>query len=156
MPDLFFHLTSVSINPKYLERWKISILIQGTLLPDIVGRIPSLLSSFFGIHEHRWIVPLHTPVCLILFCYLICLFFHESLRFAIFKLLVLGAGIHLFWDVLQEQFFFSDYYLFYPISLYAPKIDLFYYNHSVYLFPLLLLYMLYYINKYYIRKKNDI
>ena len=45
----------------------------------------------------------------------------------IFKLLVLGSAIHVFWDVLQKQFFLSDYYLFYPISLYAPKIDLFYY-----------------------------
>ena len=156
MPDLFFHLTSVAISPKYLERWKISILIQGTLLPDIVGRIPSIIISFFGIREHRWIVPLHTPICLLLLCYIICLFFQENLRFIIFKLLVLGSAIHVFWDVLQEQFFLSDYYLFYPISLYAPKIDLFYYNHSIYLFPFLFLYIIYYIKNNYLIKKNDI
>jgi hypothetical protein len=121
----------------------------GTIVPDIIGRIPSIIASFFHITEQRWVVPLHTPICLVLVDLLISYLFVERIRKTVFLYLLCGSGIHLFWDILQEQFYLSDYYLFYPLNLYAPKIDLFYYNDTIYLFPLLAIYMIYFIQKTY-------
>jgi hypothetical protein len=156
MPDLFFHLSSVAYKPKKIERWVITTIILGTLIPDIIGRIPGIVSIFFNIKELRWVVPLHTPIVLILFNAIICFLFKENIRKRLFYNLNFGSFFHLFLDILQEQFYQSDYYLFYPLSLYAPKIDLFYYNDTVYLFPIASIYMIYFIKKNYSKVSNGV
>lgn len=154
MPDLFFHLASVSYPGNKIERFKITLMILGTFLPDITGRVTGIVFEYFGFKEFRWIIPLHTPLGIILTLILITYIFEESLRIIAFKFLSIGAWIHFFWDILQEQFYHSDYYLFYPFSKYTPRIDLFYFNDSVYLFPFLLIYILYFIFRHYLQKVN--
>lgn len=158
MPDLFTHFTSGVILRKFTHREKLgSVIILGCSLPDLVTRLPSIaLFYLFNIEISYFVIPLHTPIGILITCYFVSMFFEFYLRKKVFYYLLFGSFIHLTLDLMQIQFLRSDYFLFFPFSFYTIDFGLFHYDSSVSLFIpeciLLCLFVLY----GWLSKKNEL
>jgi hypothetical protein len=133
MPDLFTHFTSGIIFAKTgIPKYRLALLVLGCSFPDILTRIPVIVFNLtFKINIENYLLPLHTPIGILISIYLFCFLFEEKNRKECFLYILFGAFLHLGLDVLQTQFFKSDYFLLFPFSFYAPEINLFYYDKSI-------------------------
>ncbi len=133
MPDLFTHFTTGIVLSRFgLSNYRLSLFVLGSIFPDLFARIPTILSKLlFDKNIDEFIIPFHTPIGIMLLLYLFVHLFERRIRGEAFLIMALGSALHLFLDVLQRQFFQSDYFLFFPFCFYAPKIDLFHYDESV-------------------------
>ena len=144
MPDLFAHFASAYLPSRYQRlRQYDALLVFGAVLPDLLARIPIII---FG----RWLdLPvvyffraLHTPIGVILTCYLLSFLFERSVRFKSFLALTAGSFLHLVLDLMQQQFFEGVYIPLIPFSIKSVQWGWFHYNASLLIFPPLLLFVL--------------
>lgn len=148
MPDLLTHyLTAKIITGKSATR-AISPFFLGTILPDVLSRIPSIviinLFEKYDCHLDWFLAIFHSPLVLILICLLIAYFFEENLRKGVFKLLILGTALHLVLDMLQKTFTsHSGYLWFFPFSFKSFNIPFFWPDQSLYFIPILLIVLIF-------------
>ena len=141
MPDLFAHFSSAYLPSRYKRFHQYdALLVLGTVLPDLLGRIPIVIFvRWLDLPVLYFFKALHTPIGMILVCYMVTFLFERSKRFKSFLSLVAGSFLHLILDLMQLQFFEGVYIPFVPISIKAVQWGWFHYNASLLLFPLLLI-----------------
>lgn len=136
MPDLITHtLAAYPLKEKFPEN--ILLILLGTILPDIPGRIPGIIfpdSSFIGNYQ----AVIHTPLALLLFIYSFSFLFPQKERAMVFKFILLGTTIHLLLDMFQKTATFS-YLWFFPFSFSWFQIPLIWPDDTIYLIPVLLI-----------------
>jgi membrane-bound metal-dependent hydrolase YbcI (DUF457 family) len=133
MPDLLTH-TLIAYPLKYRYKKYISIILLGTVLPDVIGRIPGVIFPYRSFIN--WLqLGLHTPVALLLVSFLLSLFFPEKIRKNIFFYLIFGVGLHLFLDLFQKTLTVGYLWLF-PFSFSSFNIPLIWPNDTIYLIPI--------------------
>jgi hypothetical protein len=153
MPDLFAHFSSAYLPSRYhkLQRYD-ALLALGAVLPDLVSRIPIIIFvRWLDLPIVYFFRALHTPIGMILVCYLLSFLFERSIRFKSFLSLAIGSFLHLVLDLMQQQFFEGIYLPFIPFSMKAIQWGWFHYNASLLVFPLLLFPVLF----FWFRKKNN-
>lgn len=132
MPDLLTHLALAEgarrgVRRKTLTSW----FLIGTVLPDVLTR--PFYITFPGL---VWFVmPLHTPLGLVLVCAFISRCFAPPQRRQIFNHLAGGAALHLFLDICQKHIG-GGYALLFPFSWSSVGIGLVWPETSLYLAPL--------------------
>lgn len=143
MPDLLTH--TLFVYPlKFKLKNNTPIILLGAILPDVFARILGVLLP------HRTTVSwaqaaLHSPVSLIVICYLISLFFQQELRKNAFKLLILGSLSHFFLDLFQKTLSVGYFWLF-PFSFDSFSFSLIWPNDTVILIlPLLVINLTMYV-----------
>ncbi|MBF0588375.1 MAG: hypothetical protein HQL53_04535 [Magnetococcales bacterium] len=141
MPDLFAHFSSAYLTmPRGGDARKSALFIMGSLLPDLPARaMVIVLGRVFHVEATAALGVMHTPIGLLLLCYLLALLFEATYRRIAFVALMAGAALHLMLDLMQEPFYLGSYTPWFPFSTRTLHFDLFHYNDSVYLFPLLLI-----------------
>ena len=123
MADLMTHLAT-GLACKGVTRGRhTSILLAGTVLPDVGARVPALLFSALGKagidtpNELTFAFEiLHMPIGIVLVCYAISLCFTARLRRSAFANLLLGATLHLLLDMTQGHLGVG-YLLAFPFSV---------------------------------------
>ena len=108
MADLVTHLAT-GLTSKGITRGRnTTILLAGTVLPDVGARVPSLIFSSLGKagletpNELTFAFEiLHMPMGIVLACYALSLCFVARLRKAVFINLLAGATLHLLLDLMQ-------------------------------------------------------
>lgn len=135
MPDLLTH--TLAVYPlRYKYKRFISIILLGTVLPDVIGRIPGILFPYRSFIN--WLqLSLHTPIALLIVSFLLSLFFPEKIRKNIFIYLIIGVSLHLFLDLFQKTLTIG-YLWFFPFSFLSFSIPLIWPNDTIYLIPVFL------------------
>ncbi len=148
MPDLLTHYLSARILTVKSGTRLISLFFMGTILPDVLSRVPSIvIAILFGTYDCHlgwfWAI-LHSPIVLILVCFLMTFFFEENLRKSVFRFLIFGVVLHLGLDMLQKTFTSGSGYLwFFPFSFKSFNIPLFWPDQSLYFIPVLLVILIF-------------
>ena len=140
MPDLFTHFASAYLPSRHqrLRRYD-ALLVLGTILPDLLARIPIIIFvRWLDLPVVYFFRALHTPIGIILACYMLSFLFERSIRFKSFLSLAIGSCIHLVLDLMQQQFFEGVYMPFLPFSIKTVQWGWFHYNASLIIFPLFL------------------
>jgi hypothetical protein len=132
MPDL---LTHFMVAQGWRKGWQGSALtswfLVGTVLPDILTRPFSISFPSLG----WWVMPLHTPLGLLLVCAFISRFCSVGQQGQVFYNLIGGAALHLVLDAFQKHIG-SGYYWLFPFSWSSFNVGLFWPETSLYLLPL--------------------
>ena len=146
MPDLFTHFASAYLPSRYQKFHQFdALLVLGAVLPDLISRIPILiLVRLLDLPVVYFLRALHTPIGLILVCYILSFLFERSMRFKSFLSLAVGSFLHLVLDLMQRQFFEGIYMPFVPFSIKTAQWGWFHYNASLLVFPLLLVLVLFF------------
>lgn len=112
MPDLATHfiINHAAARSAWLKRYLLFFL-WGSILPDVLSRAPSITNEFLGLAMGVF----HTPVAILLVCYLIALQFKEAQRTSVFYALALGSLLHCFADAFQRHLGEGYFWLF-PFS----------------------------------------
>ena len=132
MPDLLTHLALAEgvrqgIRPEAQTSW----LLIGTVLPDILTR-----PVYITFPSTVWFVmPLHTPLGLLLVCTFISRCVSPPQRQQVFNHLAVGAALHLLLDICQKHMG-GGYALLFPFSWSSFEIGLVWPETSLYLTPL--------------------
>jgi hypothetical protein len=134
MPDLITHSGVTYLFGHFLGGKKITFLLLGSILPDM-----NKVLNFLFPGSNWFFLPLHTPVGLIVECYLFSLFFSEELREAAFKFTLSGSFLHLALDFFQRHLQGKGYLWFFPFSWQRIEIGLFWPEASLYWIPGILL-----------------
>jgi hypothetical protein len=120
--DLMTHLATGLVCKGATRGRYTSVLLAGTVLPDVGARVPALLFSALGKagietpHELTFAFEiLHMPIGILLVCYALSLCFVASLRRPVFTNLLAGATLHLLLDLAQGHLGVG-YLLAYPFS----------------------------------------
>ena len=122
MPDLVTHTTAAwACGRAFLPRPTLLLVLLGAQLPDLATRVPMLVLDRA---EARWLLPLHTPVGLLLLSLLIAQLFTRSSRRVAFAALVGGGVTHLLLDAMQWNLRGSYHWLF-PFSLWNGQLGWF-------------------------------
>lgn len=135
MPDLITHtVAAYLIRKRSIPQSDLVIYLLGALLPDIVTRpfmimFPSLRHFFHAFH---------TPIALALVILLISLYFEETIRLKIIKLLTYGTLTHLFLDMFQASVGERGYGWLFPFSYWDFNFGLFWPEDSVTVLPLVI------------------
>ena len=146
MPDLFAHFASAYLPSRYQRlRQYDALLVFGAVLPDLLARIPIIIFvRWLELPVVYFFLALHTPIGVILTCYLLSFLFERSIRFKSFLALTAGSFLHLVLDLMQQQFFEGVYIPFIPFSIKTVQWGWFHYNASLLVFPLLLVLVLFF------------
>jgi hypothetical protein len=131
MPDLLTHLMIAQGCRKLGNGCSLtSCFLIGTVLPDLLVRPFHIMwPSLFW-----FVMPLHTPVGLLLVCAFTSQFFRPPRQKLAFYNLLGGAALHLFLDLFQKHIK-SGYLWFFPFSWSTPEIGLIWPETSLYLLP---------------------
>ena len=153
MPDLFAHFASAYLPSRYQRlRQHDALLVLGAALPDLLSRIPMIIFvRFLDLPVVYFLRALHTPIGVIIACYILSFLFERSIRFKSFLSLTAGSFLHLVMDLMQQQFFEGIYMPFVPFSIQTVQCGWFHYNTSLLVFPLLLVFVLF----FWFREKKD-
>ena len=137
MPDLFAHFASAYLPSRYQRlRQYDALLVFGAILPDLLARIPIIIFvRWLELPVVYFFRALHTPIGVILTCYLLSFLFERSIRFKSFLALTAGSFLHLVLDLMQQQFFEGVYMPFAPFSMKTVQWGWFHYNASLAVFP---------------------
>jgi len=130
MPDLVSHYAVAHLVAR--RRWQpaTSIFLFGTILPDLLTRPLYIIWP-----ETYWLVmPLHTPVGIVIVSWMIAILFRAELRRQIFWVLVLGAFLHFALDALQRHLI-AGYFWLWPFSWWTTERGLFWPEESLILAP---------------------
>ena len=105
MPDLFTHAaTGYFIGRSLYADHRIGLIVLGSILPDLLTRVPQIiLQRFLELPVSHFFAAFHTPVALIISCYLLCFLFAEAQRRTSCLLMSFGALCHFVLDLMQEQ-----------------------------------------------------
>lgn len=129
MPDWMSHLLIGLIVAELFNIEKKSLVLLGTLMPDLISKI-FLLFFLFRIWDHISFTAFHTPiVCFLLIILIAPLFKYDKVK-TIF-LINLGLITHFLSD-LTIRHFTSGMDLFFPFSMKYYKLDLIWPEQSIY------------------------
>lgn len=135
MPDLITHCLASRILVLGRLKKYLPLFITGTLLPDVLSRVPHLFLQ--GCYRCSWsLAVLHSPLPLLLFILIISLLFKNKKQ--ALGALFLGMFFHLFLDSFQRHIG-GSYYWFFPFSFKTWEIGLFWPEASLHFIPPLLL-----------------
>jgi hypothetical protein len=128
MPELITHTIFAYLIRR--RKWTIHFIIIflfGAMLPDLVSR------PFIVIFENfqYFFATFHTPIALILICYLISLLFADEIMKKVFLLLLFGVLTHLFLDLFQINIKSQGYGWLFPFSNFDFQIGLFWAEDSI-------------------------
>lgn len=146
MPDLFAHFASGYLPSRHQKLRKYDALLAlGAVLPDLVARIPIIVFvKWLDLPVVYFFRALHTPIGMILVCYVLSFLFERSIRFKSFLSLSAGAFLHLVLDLMQQQFFEGVYTPFVPFSIKTVQWGWFHYNTSLLFFPVFLVFVIFF------------
>jgi hypothetical protein len=152
MPDLVTHTTiGYLIRNRNWTKHILLLFLIGTIFPDLLSR--TFMITF---PELKWFFhAFHTPIVIVLFALLFSLLFERSLRWLVFKYVLLGAAFHCFLDLFQLGVSETAYLWFFPITVtYDIQIGLFWAEDTLILTPLFtLLFLISYFYEDKIREK---
>jgi len=132
MPDLVSHYAVAHLASRRWWRPATSIFLFGTILPDLLTRP---LYIFWP--ETYWLVmPLHTPVGIVIVSWLIAVLFRVEARRQIFMAFMLGAFLHFALDALQCHLI-AGYFWLWPFSWWTTERGLFWPEESLMIAPVL-------------------
>ena len=123
MADLVTHVCVAYLCKVVARGAHVPVFIAGTVLPDLVCRVPAIV--FSGASQRGLAVPwelmvgwepLHLPVGMLVLSWTLSLLFREQERRSIFWNLLGGMGLHLLIDLLQDHYGVG-YLLFFPAPL---------------------------------------
>ena len=145
MPDLFTHAaTGYFIGRSLYADHRIGLIVLGSILPDLLTRVPQIiLQRFLELPVAHFFAAFHTPVALIISCYLLCFIFAEAQRKTSCLLMSFGALCHFVLDLMQEQFYQPIYMPWFPLSFQAMQWSWFHIHASLLITPVLLVAVLY-------------
>ncbi len=139
MPDLITH--TLFVYPlKYRYQKAVIFILLGSILPDLVGRIPGIIfpdSNPVGWYQ----TAVHTPFVLLLLTYIISLLFPETQRKKVFMFILAGVASHLFLDLFQKNLNFG-YLWFFPFSFSSFQIPLIWPDETIFLIPVFIVFNL--------------
>lgn len=131
MPDLVTHFTAAYLLkiPRRWSRFRVPFYL-GAILPDLMSR------PFYIVYPPAgyFIFSLHTPVILIVVCFLIAQFFEREIRSGVRANLLLGIALHFSLDLLQKTTIAGYFWLF-PFSWKDLDLGLFWPHESIRLVP---------------------
>jgi len=148
MPELVTHASVGYFARRWLRKTDLSIVLLGSILPDVCTRIPNFVFNWLDIAGGEDLIrPLHAPFPLLLVALLLSYFFAESVRKRVFVSLCIGIATHLVLDMLQKRapetgiqlVHERGYQWFFPFSQFDFQIGLFSPEDSLYAVPVLLL-----------------
>ena len=129
MADLVTHAAVGLLLKSVTARRHTAVLIAGTLLPDLLSRLPSMVCSAARVVVevpslliYGW-DPLHTPAGMLLSSYAISLLFVAEHRRGVFLNLLGGMLLHMAVDLLQSHLGVG-YPVLFPFSLHAFELGL--------------------------------
>ena len=145
MPDLFTHAaTGYFIGRSLYADHRIGLIVLGSILPDLLTRVPQIiLQRFLEFPVSHFFAAFHTPVALIISCYLLCFLVAEAQRKTSCLLMSFGALCHFVLDLMQEQFYQPIYMPWFPLSFQAMQWSWFHIHASLLITPVLLVAVLY-------------
>ena len=143
MADLITHACVAFLAKAPTARTHVAAFVAGTLLPDLVSRVPSSALSRFGrtvspidpAFIYWWDV-LHLPVGMVALAFTLAQLFPAATRRAISWNLLGGMLLHLALDVLQSHLS-SGYLLLWPLSTTGFELRWMGSEDSVFLVPIL-------------------
>jgi hypothetical protein len=146
MPDLFAHFSSAYLPSRYRQfRQYDALFVLGTVLPDLLARIPIVIFvRWLQFPLEYFFRAIHTPIGMLIACYIFSFLFERSTRFKCFLWLAAGSCLHLVLDLMQQQFFEGTYTPFVPFSIKTVQWGWFHYNASLLVFPLLIVVVLFF------------
>lgn len=158
MPDLLTHVLAGLIIAKLFRIRKKSLILLGSILPDIIYKI-GLLGLFFPIPENLFkfgLLPFHSPIGAFLLTILLSFLFKYS-KIKIISSISVGWLSHLLLDTTNKHYLIKQTYLFMPFSYKAVELGWFWLDeYSIMLILsaiiLLIIYFVEYIYK--IRRKT--
>jgi len=112
MPDLLTHSAAAYLAARrWFPRPAAIFFIVGTMLPDVLSR------PFYIIFPtlHWWVMPLHTPIGILIVCWIISGLFKAEDRKIVFIALLAGAMLHFLLDAPQKHLAAGYFWLF-PFS----------------------------------------
>ena len=129
MADLVTHAAVALLLKAATSRRHAAVFVAGTLLPDLLSRVPSMIISasraFIDVPNlliYGW-DPLHTPAGMVLSAYAISLLFVAEGRRGVFVNLLGGMFLHMGIDLLQSHLNVG-YPLLFPFSTHAYELGL--------------------------------
>lgn len=135
MPDLITHtVAAYLIRKRSIPQSDLVIYLLGALLPDIATR-PFMI--MFPSSRH-FFHAFHTPAALALIILLISLYFEETIRIKIIKLLTYGTLTHLILDMFQTSVGERGYGWLFPFSYWNFNFGLIWPEDSVTVLPLVI------------------
>lgn len=130
MPDLITHaLTGHILHRASDGKMDYSLLMAGSLLPDVVSWLPMNVyiraEGWLGLPHawERWFPPMHSPLLVLLWCVLLALLFAERWRGLAFWSLGVASQTHILLDLMQLKYD-GGYLVFYPVCLERHQIGL--------------------------------
>lgn len=132
MPDLLTHIAvAYGCQRCAMKSPLTSWFLVGTVLPDVLTRPFSILFPSLA----WFVMPLHTPVGLLLVCALVSHLIPQKNRRSVFYNLLGGAALHLLLDLFQKHIG-GGYYMFFPFSWWSFEFGFIWPETSLYLLPL--------------------
>ncbi len=134
MPDLVSHYAVAHLAARRWWKPSSTIFVFGTLLPDLLTRPFYILWP-----QTYWLLmPLHTPVGIIIASWMIAILFRAEAHRQIFMALTLGAFLHFALDALQRHLI-AGYFWLWPFSWWTTERGLFWPEESLVAAPMLAL-----------------
>lgn len=125
MPDLITHGAVALLVKAGTGRPHVASFIAGSLLPDLLARVPPMLMERVDRHlvaiPRDWLYvtsPMHMPIGMLVSAYALSFLFQEAERRAVFWSLLGGMGLHLALDLTQYHLGVGNP-LFFPINLHT-------------------------------------
>jgi hypothetical protein len=149
VPDLLTHATAgYLISRGLLKDHRIAYFVLGSVIPDVMTRIPGILfQRFIGLPVAHFFDAYHTPAAFFISAYLICFMFPERERLTAFSCISSGALLHFVFDLLQEQFYLPIYMPYFPFNFDTIQWPLFHIHASLFIAPVLLLLTFFFARK---------
>lgn len=149
MPELITHsLVGYVVAKSFRKSRFVVIVLIGAVLPDVLTRVPYMVLGYVGdsfASYNDFFHSLHSPFPLLLVCLIISYLFAEEIRVKVFFGLLVGAGTHLFLDMMQRTIIglgyqklpIAEYSWLFPFSWHSFQIGLFWPEDSLYAVPVL-------------------
>jgi hypothetical protein len=135
MPDSLTHFTIARIASLPLRQSQTRLLFYlGAFLPDIVEKSLRHITQ----SGPYFVIPAHTPLGILLYCYIFCMFFEQGLRPRAFTSLYLGSLLHILCDLFKDHLG-TGIPLLFPISSLGYEVGLYNPFNVVYAMPFVML-----------------
>ncbi|MDZ7360266.1 MAG: hypothetical protein ONB46_06005 [candidate division KSB1 bacterium] len=135
MPDLLTHSAAAYLaSRRWFPRPAAILFIAGTMLPDVLSRPFYIIFPIL----HWWVMPLHTPIGILIVCWIITGFFRAEDRKIVFIALLAGAALHFLLDAPQKHLVAGYFWLF-PFSWTTYEWGWWWSEDSIQLVPMIIL-----------------
>ncbi len=137
MPDLLTHSAAAYVaSRRWFPRSGAILFVVGTMLPDMLSRPFYILFPAL----HWWVMPLHTPVGMVIVCWMLAGFFQANERRRVFGALAGGVLLHFLLDAPQKHIAAGYFWLF-PFSWTTYEWGLWWSEDSIKIVPWVILFI---------------